>query len=435
MRMMLLLPLLLAGCATPSHPPLAPADAARKAGATEVVATPGPDGGTILNGKVDGRAFVLAVPAQWSRETILFGQGYATPGGAPTLPADPIAKDPGGGLFRHAYGEGVALGIAAVDKTGIATESGAVNMMRLHDLLRKMGAARQYTVGGSMGGSIVMAAIDRYPQAFAGAVSMCGVTEGWRPLIAQLMDMRAAYDILTAGTPYALPGAKDITRSALPVVPPSGDSTPGDVFREAQRNRLIAPILGLFAAAAANPQGAEAKIIRQVAAVGGFPPDPAALGAPIYSAALGMDDIVATMGGLPVGNTDRRYAPPEMSEAETAAFNRQMQRYRTNPKAVEYAKRWHETDGRFRVPLVTVHQTLDSLVPFSQSQALGQITAKAGNSARLVQYAVPPTQFPLPGGLKGYAHCGFTPAQNIAAFEAMRAWVKTGKRPAPDAVQ
>ncbi len=408
---------------------------ARTAGASELVPSAGPNGGMIVNGKLAGRAFVLALPANWTGEMVLFGQGYALPGSTPTVPSDPIAKDPGGGLFKHLYAEGVASGIAAFDKSGIATESGAKNSMRLRALATKIGATRFYAVGGSMGGSIVMALIELYPRDFAGAVSMCGVAQGWLPLVQQLADMRGAYDLLTEGTRYALPGGKDVTRSALPVVPPAGDAMSGDAFREAQKMKVLLPILALFQAAKANPDGREAKIVRQVAAVGGFAPDPAALGAPLYSALLGMDDIVATMGGLPIGNIGKVYDPPEMSAEGKAEFNRRMQRYAADPKAVAYAMQWHQATGRFRVPLVTVHQTIDALVPFAQSQGLGRVVARAGNSARLAQYAVPPTRFPLPGGLEGYTHCGFTPAQNIAAFEAMRSWVKTGRRPGPEAVK
>tara|TARA_Y100000815_G_scaffold218177_1_gene203632 strand:+ start:704 stop:2101 length:1398 start_codon:yes stop_codon:yes gene_type:complete len=408
---------------------------ARAAGATELAPSAGPDGGMIVNGNLAGRAFVLTLPPNWTGEMVLFGQGYSLPGGTPTVPRDPIAQDPGGGLFKHLYAEGVASGIAAFDKTGIATESGARNSIRLRALAQQLGATRFYAVGGSMGGSIVMALIERYPRKFSGAVSMCGVTEGWLPLFQQLVDMRGAYNLLTEGTPYALPGDKDVTRSALPVVPPAGDATPGDAFREAQKMKVLMPILALFQAAKANPDGAEARIIRQVAAVGGFAPDPAALGAPLYSALLGMDDIVATMGGLPIGNIGKDYAPPEMNAAEQADFNRRMQRYSANPKAVAYARRWHQATGRFRVPLVTVHQTIDALVPFAQSEGLGRVVARAGNGARLAQYAVPPTRFPLPGGLEGYTHCGFSPEQNIAAFEAMRNWVNTGRKPGPEAVQ
>jgi pimeloyl-ACP methyl ester carboxylesterase len=408
---------------------------ARRAGARDLRAAAGPERGMIVNGTIDGRRFVLLLPPRWTGEIALFGQGYGTPGSVPTVPEDPLAKDPSGGTFRHIYDRGVAAGIAAFDKSGVATESGTINTMRLRRLAAKMGAERFYALGGSMGGSIVMSLIEEYPKAFAGAVSMCGITQGWLPLIRQLTDVRGAYDILTEGTPYAIPGDKDLTRSALPTEPPAGSAVAGDAFREQQKFRIIGPVLALFQAARKDPGGREAKIIRQVAAVGGFPPDPAAIAAPLYSAALGMDDIVATMGGVPVGNRQAVYSPPEMTAAEAAEFNRRMPRFDADAKAVAYARRWHESTGTFRVPLVTVHQTLDSLVPFSQSEGLGRIVAGARNGARLAQYAVPPTKIPLPGGLEGYAHCGFTPAQNIAAFEAMRSWVATGKRPGAEAVR
>ncbi len=410
-------------------------DIARRNGASDLKPAPGPDGGMILNGSLAGRAFVLAIPADWNGEMVLFGQGYSTPGSTPVVPADPIAKDPGGGLFKHLYATGIASGIAAFDKSGIATESGTKNTMRLRALTQRLGARQHYIVGGSMGGNIVMSLIEQHPQAFAGAVSMCGVTQGWLSLIRQMADMRAAYNLLTQGTPYALPGEKDVTRSALPVLPPVDSKTPGDAFREQQKMKILMPIFALFQAAKTNPAGSEARIIRQVAAIGGFASDPAALGAPLYSAALGMDDIVATMGGRPVVNIGKVYDPPEMTATEKAAFNRRIQRFSAEQKAIVFARKWHEATGRYRVPLVTVHQTIDALVPFSQSQALGRIVAKAGNRARLVQYAVPPTRFPLPGGLEGYTHCGFTPQQNAGAFDAMRLWVKTGRRPGPEAVK
>lgn len=445
MRHAILLPVALLGSAgiawqvpsafQPTAAQIALQSKARAAGATDLSATAAPGGGMILNGTLEGRRFVLTIPSNWTGETVLFGQGYALPGTPPTVPADPLAKDPGGGLFNHLYVQGIASGIAAVDKNGIATETATRNTMRLRALAAKLGAKRFYAVGGSMGGNIVLSLIENHPRAFSGAVAMCGVTQGWLAMFRQLADMRGAYDVLTAGTPYALPGGKDLARSALPIVPPPGDPTPGDAFREAQKMKLLSPILTLFLAAKANPQGPEARIIRQVAAIGGFAPDPAALGAPISSAALGMDDIHATMGGLPIGNRGVVYAPPEMDAAQAADFNRKMPRYDADARAVAYARRWHEATGRFRIPLVTVHQTIDSLVPFAQSEGLGRITAAAGNGARLAQYAVPPTTIPLPGGLTGYTHCGFTPAQNIAAFDAMHNWVRTGRKPAADAVR
>jgi pimeloyl-ACP methyl ester carboxylesterase len=429
---------LLAGCASTSSPPDLSTPIAERAavlGATDLSSAPGPDGGVILNGKLDGRPFVLATPNAWNGGAVFFAQGYSTPGATPVVPEDPIAKDPGGGSLTHIYGQGYAVAISAYDKAGVATESGVANTIRLRDFVNRLGANRDYILGGSMGGGVVVAALETHPQAFDGAVSMCGVTEGWTPLIGQLTELRAAYNLLTEGTPYALPGEHDVTRSGLPTVPPAGDSTDGEAYRNAQKMKVIAPILMLFGVAKTNPEGPEARIVRQLASIIDAEADPAVIGAPIYSAVLGMDDIRQVMGGIPAGNRDKVYAPSGMSEAEAAEFNRRIQRFDADPAAIAYARRWHEATGRFSTPLVTVHQTLDSLVPYSQSEAFGRIVAEAGNSANLVQYQVPGTKFPLPGGLEGYTHCGFSPAQNIAAFEAMRAWVEQGRRPGPDAVQ
>ncbi len=394
-----------------------------------------PGGGAILLGTLAGRDFVLAVPANWTRDVVLFGQGYSTPGATPGVPADPIAKDPGGGTLRYAYEQGFAVGIAAFDKSGVATQSGVANTLRLRAFAQKLGGQHFYMLGGSMGGNIVIALIEQHPDAFEGAVSMCGVTQGWTSLVGNMMEMRAAYNVLTKDTPYELPGEKDVTRSALSSTPPAGDTRDGNAFRNAQTMRIIMPVVKLFQAAKANPDGPEAKIANQVAEVGGFAVDPAAIAAPLYSAALGMDDIVATMGGLPAGNAGKIYMPAGMSEAERELFNARIQRFVATPAAVAYAETWHEATGRFSIPLVTVHQRFDALVPYSQSEAFGRRVAAAGNQTHLAQYAVAATRMPVPGGLEGFTHCGFSNEQNIDAFRAMVTWAKEGRRPAPDAVK
>lgn len=422
---------------SPTAEQVALIEQAKRVGATDVTTASGPDGGMILGGKLDGRRFSLGVPRGWNRQLLLFAGGYATPGAQPTLPDDPIVKDPAAGMLRDAYGQGFAAGVTIYDKNGIGTETATRNLLALRAFAGRLGASRAYLAGGSMGGNIVLSLIEQHPRAFVGATALCGVTHGWLSEIGALADMRAAYTVLTAGTRYALPGGQDVTRSGLPVTPPPGDTTDGDAFRTAQKLKLAAPVLALFTAARTHPDGPEARIIRQAAAIGGFAPDVVAVATPLYVAALGMDDIVATMGGLPVGNVGKLYRPVEMTAAETAAFNAKIQRFQADPRATAYARKWHEATGRFSIPLVTVHQTIDSLVPFSQSEALGRIVARAGNGRNLVQYAVPPTRMklPIPGDFEGYTHCGFTSEQGAGAFRVLRSWVETGKRPAPDAIK
>ncbi|MFT3754542.1 MAG: hypothetical protein QM769_01115 [Pseudoxanthomonas sp.] len=409
---------------------------ARELGATDVDARPGPDGGLLLGGKLEGQQFAVAIPAHWNRDALLYAHGYSTPGTAIAVLADPTAKGTGAtGILRAAYDDGLAAGHSAYAKSGMGVETATVNTLRLRDFLVHLGAGKVFISGSSMGGNIVLSLLEQHPQAFAGGFAMCGVTEGWEPMFTQLFDMRVAWNQLTRDTAYALPGEHDVLRNALPTEPPAGDATDPEKFRWAQITCIATPVLALFKAAHDNPQGPEARIARQISAIGGFEAEPASIAYPLVTVALAPDDLRQTMHGQLYGNRGKTYRVPEMSAAELARFNREVQRFDADPAAIAYARRWHRPTGDFKVPLVTLHNRIDSLVPYAQSEGLGRIVQQAGNQARLVQYTVPGLKAPLPvGGVEGYTHCGFTPEQAITAWKALHDWVQTGTRPAADLV-
>lgn len=410
---------------------------AMKLGATDLKTLPAPDGGVVLAGKLAGDQFSVAFPAGWKGGALLFAHGYSAPGSPIAVAEDPLSPAVGThGMMLKVYQDGYAAGHSAYDKAGMGVETATENTLRLRDFLAKLGAKRVLVAGGSMGGNIVMSLIEQHPKAFAGAISACGVTDGWESLFAQLIDMRAAYNVLTEGTPYALPGEHDLLKSAFPMDPPAGKEASSDAFRNGRIAQIALPVLTLAQAAAANPAGREARILKQVASIGGFEPEIASVAFPLVTVALGMDDLDATLGGNIYGNIGKVYASPEMTAEEAMAFNAKVQRIAANPAAVAKARRWHQATGRFAAPLVTIHNRIDSLVPHAQSEALARIVAAAGNEKRLVQYTVPETKAPLPiGGVEGYTHCGFSPEQMTAAWAALKSWVETGKRPAADAVR
>ena len=446
---MRLVPALLA-CATPAvlHAEDAPAVVlssaqsrlvaqAAKLGATDLKTLPAPEGGFVLAGKLAGDQFSVAFPAGWKGGALLFAHGYSAPGSPVAVAEDPLSAKVGtNGMMLKVYRDGYAAGHSAYDKAGMGVETASENTLRLRNFLTKLGAKRVFLAGGSMGGNIVMSLIEQHPKAFAGAISACGVTNGWESLFAQLIDMRAAYNVLTEGTPYALPGEHDLLKSALPMDPPAGEMASNDAFRNGRIVQIALPVLTLAQAAKANPGGREARILKQVASIGGFEPEVASIAFPLVTVTLGMDDLDATLGGNIYGNVGKVYASPEMTADEATTFNARVQRIEADPAAVAKARRWHQATGRFAVPLVTIHNRIDSLVPHAQSEALGRIVADAGNGKRLVQYTVPGTKAALPvGEVEGYTHCGFTPEQMTATWEAVKGWVETGKRPAADAVQ
>ncbi len=403
--------------------------AAPAPGATEIKLKSAKDGGVVLVGRLAGRQFSARVPAQWNHQAVVFAHGYSTPGTSTAIPDDLFSDDPAE-FFHFLYSRGFAVAESAFDKSGIGVESGVYNTLRLRDYMAHLGATRVYLSGASMGGNITMALIEQKPGAFAGALSTCGVVDGWPSQIGYLVDVRAAYNYFTQGTPYELPGSKDLAHDALSPLPPASLRFAGAIYRLVQIKRLSRPILALFAAAQDHPDGLEAHIVQNVASASGASAEVASFLFPLITVGTGMDDINETYGGLVAGNDRRVYRSPQLSESENGALNHDIQRIVADPRAVERAAKWHQSAGSFGIPLVTLHNQVDSLVPYSQEDALRALVEKNGNGANLLQRTAPPLTMKIPAvGVSGIAHCGFTPAQVSSAWNDLQNWVETGRKP------
>lgn len=444
MRAFSVMPLLLAGAAALAAPVTSagardvPASSqqllaaqASRLGATDVTATGRADGGVTINGRLDGNQFALAFPKGWTGDGLLYAHGYSPPGTPVAVSPDPVDKGLGTGALGEAYAQGFAVGHSAYAKAGLGVEAGANATARLRDLLARMGGKRIYVMGDSMGGGIVVTLLELYPRAFAGGLARCGVVANWQDLLGRLTDMRLAYNALTKGTPYALPGNQDVRRDAMSSRPPAGTpDAAAQAYVFAQIAKVGMPPLALWTAAQKDPTGREARIVRAVTTIGGFEYDAASLAYPLVTAALGADDMAATAGGWVHGNIGKVYAAPSLTAEENAALNRDIQRVEAAPQAVAYLRKWHTATGRIEAPLVTVHNRIDSLVPYAQEAQLAAAVAKAGRTAKLAQFTVPPTRAPLPiGGIEGYTHCGFDRGQTLAAWNALRAWGEQGRKP------
>lgn len=403
---------------------------ARLAGAASLVATPTEDGGLRLNGELQGRPFSLAIPPHWNKQAVLVAHGYTQARKPETIEQNPLENDPTG-TFRTPYSEGFAVGQSAYDKTGLAVESGVKNTDRLKKLVDALGTTRTYLIGISMGGDITVASIEKHPDAYAGAIAACGVVGGWHEELGWMMDVRAAYNYFTKGTPYELPGDKDLTKSALPAPPADASGVPSPAAVKAQNVQIGTPIVMLFAAARANPGGPEDRMIANIAAVGGTQKDISAFALPLVIVTLGEDDIRAVHGGIAYDNSQKVYKSPFLSAAENEALNRGIQRVHADPAAVAKAKAWYTPTGRFKTKLLSLYNAIDPLVPSGpQESILKEAVTKAGNTANLVQRSVPEMRTDFVGtGIVGSVHCGFTPEQVKSAFDDLRSWVETDNKP------
>ena len=80
-------------------------------------------------------------------------------------------------------------------------------------------------------------------------------------------------------------------------------------------------------------------------------------------------------------------------------------------------------NGKFNIPVVSLHTLGDMYVPFHMQQVFRQRAQSQGSAQWLVQRAV-----------RAPSHCDFTVAEQVAAFDAMAKWEQTGVRPEGDDV-
>ncbi len=378
---------------------------------TGVQVTAATDGSSTVTGQLYGLPFAINFPANWNGQAVLFAHGYVTPDQTERLPA----QDPSGGVLTAAYAQGFATAYSTYAKTGYAVQSGIQSTYRLDRLLTQLGTKRAYIAGASMGGDITVGLIEKYPNAFAGALPYCGVVAGWEEEQRYLADFRVVYDFFTQGTSYALPGAG----AALT---PNPDLTVQAVQTS---------VAGLFTAAAKDLSGPAAQLIGAVAAFTGANPDPVSFITALAGNTYGLTDYLQTAGGNGYGNLGKVYASADPRFAPLAAgLNAGVERLNADPAAATYSNKFFTPRGIFKSKVLSVHNTIDPLVPFEFEAQYRAIAQAASNSDNLVQQIVDPKPVnPADPATGGPTHCYFSPQELGFAWNELRAWVENGAQP------
>jgi hypothetical protein len=91
-----------------------------------------------------------------------------------------------------------------------------------------------------------------------------------------------------------------------------------------------------------------------------------------------------------------------------AALNAEVERVESDGRARAYARRFYQPKGNLHAPLVTLHNTLDPVVPFQHEENYSRLVAQKRKSAFLSILPVP-----------RYGHCNFTTQEVFQAFALM----------------
>jgi len=376
-------------------------------------------------GVLNKAGYQIEVPKNWNGMLVMYAHGYA--GTGPNLSVSPPA------IRRHLLSQGYAWAASSYSTNYYDVRAGVedTNALALAftDIARQNGKTlnaptKTYIIGTSMGGHVTAAAVDEENIASAnnkvryhGAVPMCGVLGD-----TELYDYFAAYQAAAmheAGTPATAWPVSDWATRGPQVQAALFSSFPG----------------GATPAAPAVPTERGMRLKRIVENLSGGPRPlwDYAYAGPMQATVWGTFGRDGKMQGIlnddVVKTVDIVYgldADPAMS-AEDVAYNMAIYRVQATPDANRLRRdglRWvPQTNARIKVPVVTIHTLGDLYVPFRMEQIYKRRADALGTSNLLVQRAI-----------RGIAHCDFTIAEQVAAFEAMVKWEQQGVKPEGDDV-
>jgi pimeloyl-ACP methyl ester carboxylesterase len=405
--------------------PVSPSLDAGVRAATVTSPTSGPWARIVEGETGPGSLYALYIPAQWNGDAVYYAHGIRPP-------LDQITLNDQDNFFevRDALGAlGYAFAYSSFSENGLAVKDGAQRTHQLRGLLTSElsgNPQRNYLAGYSLGALVALELGERFPGQYQGVLAMCGMVGGTPLELQYVGDVRALFD---AYYPGVLPG------NVISV--PTPPMTLAD---------LQARVIHAITPSAADPQAAlklfaiasTAQTQLAYFPVGSLadPSSPAfqtlvgSLITALYYQLLGTPDVLGrTHGHSPYDNRITTYtmgtpAVPVAAlipviQGMIAASNQAVTRYDITPDAQNYLDRNYVPTGRLQIPVLTVHNNFDPLVPsYIHEPAFGATAEAAGASDMLLQR-----------GIFNYGHCNFPTSVVVGSFQTLTNWVTTGVKP------
>jgi hypothetical protein len=348
-----------------------------------------------LWGVYGGAGYRIEVPENWNGELVLYAHGFRGSLLELTVSNPPIRRY----LVEHGY----AWAASSYATNGYDVAQGVKDSHDLGTLFNGLvGHPNQvYFTGTSMGGHITGVAIEQYPNAYVGAMPMCGVM-GDNKLFDYFVENHLTAQTL-AGIPVPFPFPADYTTTVVPQLRTAfGTPFPTN----------LTPLGQEYAGVVQNLSGGQRPMFDagfRFAPTGGN-----------FLLAQGV-----TFGEGTLTNVDTVYQidnNPALS-AEEVALNANILRIDLDPQAR------HDQgfagvptiSGSLRMPVLSMHTLGDLFVPFSMEQIYARRAAANGDAGRLVTRAI-----------RDINHCGFNTVEMEEGFAALVNWVDNGVKPVGD---
>lgn len=393
--------------------------------ATPTVAqTPAAPIATTLGKLGDGTDYRIDFPPNWNG-TVLVGLDYAGRG-------NPLEGD-ANATHRHLLSEGFAMAGTTRKVTGWAIHQAAANAIQTLDLFERQYGKPRYAIeyGSSQGGHTAAVSVQAYPHRWHGAVVQCGGLSGsvgqWQGKMDALFVAKALLAPNTGLPVIGIPA--DFQTSALPAWK--------QVISDAQQTVQGKARIALAATLAqlpewSNPQksrpAADDLAARQAglydSLMVGVSLLPQAMSSRAQIEALSGGNISANVGvdyaamlrrADPHGLIAALYATAKLDlQADLQALEK-TPRIAADPKAIAYVASG-VFDGQLNVPVITVNGIGDAISVVASQSAYEDAVKSAGASHQLRQVYT-----------ASAGHCGFTPAESVAAIHTLMHKLQTGQ--------
>jgi hypothetical protein len=361
-------------------------------------------GDTVLEGTTDGGAFFkIVVPTAWNGDLVIWNHGFSL------SPVGPVADL--GPLSALQLSEGYAVAASSYQQIGWAlfhTKNDLQNMVGVFKA--NFGKPRRVLINGASLGGIVSDQADEKANLgnVAGAYPICGVHGGsinWNGAI----DLRLIYDLICSNTPAAaIPGGP----TGLPA-----PGFPGFPFTNTQLALAVNACTGvLVPPASRTPQ--QSANLSQLLSITQLPQNflLTDMGFALFGLSNVIFDPAKLDGGQGVGNANVNY--------DNGGFvDQNITRVATNPGAENRLSKNYIASGNIgSTKVVSLHTDKDGLVIVENENFYASVVSPSNLTTAIAVETTP-------------THCGFTAAETLAGWEALRAWVDDGPQPTAQDVQ
>ncbi len=352
-------------------------------------------------GTLDAVPYRIDIPANWNHSLVVFFHGYSE--GPFTYRVSGPLTEQTEPMFNRGYAivqSGYSAAGWALAEAYPETENLRQYFLRKYGQqaigksAKKDGTIETYVAGGSMGGALVVAALELNPKPYTGGLNLCGSVGPTDLAFQRRFAWRAAFD-------FYFPG-----------VLPSIDPVPLD-FQETRALRKKAED-----ALHSNPAAAAA-----MRSLTWLHTDHEVAENMVYFTYV-IGDIQRRAHGNPFDNRNFLYSGSDGSSSATDnALNDGVRRYTGDPRAREYMLRHYTPTGRLYKPMIALQTTYDPRIPTRTLEVYKEQVMIAGFEQNLVQ------QFVHRDG-----HCTFTADEVGRTFDELVLWTHTGNRPIPGAL-